>query len=133
MSSKEFTAKQFKWLHQINGDAELLATDLKVALQLTQHFNEDDQDGRAFPSYLCICTGTGLSRYTVIQSVHRLEDQGHLLVVWGSAGRGHPNQYWMTEKGRAARPFRGGEKVESNHRKRSSRCTRKGRVARPEP
>jgi hypothetical protein len=132
MSSKEFTAQQFRWLHQINGDAELLATDLKVALQLTRNFNEDDQDGRAFPSYLNICTGTKLSRYIVIHSIRRLEARGYLRVVWGSVGRGHPNQYWMAEKGRAVRPFEAKEKVEQfdllGEEKRSSRRNVKGRV-----
>jgi hypothetical protein len=132
MSSKEFTAQQFRWLHQINGDAELLKADLSVALQLTRRFDEDDQDGRAYPGYKDICKGTGLSRYVVIHSIRRLEAQGYLRVVWGSVGRGHPNQYWMAEKGRTVRPFEAKEKVEPfdllRGNKRSSRSTVKGRV-----
>jgi hypothetical protein len=46
MSSKEFTAKVFKWLYQINCDADLLPVDVKVAVQLTWHFREADE-GRA--------------------------------------------------------------------------------------
>ena len=105
MGSKEFTAQQFRWLHQINGDAELEAVDLKVALQLTRHFDEDDQDGRAFPSYKYIGDKIKVPRPTVIRSIQRLHEYGHLRVVWGSAGRGHPNQYWMIEKRSTDGPF----------------------------
>jgi hypothetical protein len=105
MSSKEFTAQQFRWLHQVNSDAELETVDVCVALQLTWHFNEDDQDGRAYPSYKYIGNKIKVPRPTVIRSIERLHERGHLRVEWGSAGRGHPNQYWMVEKRSTDGPF----------------------------
>jgi hypothetical protein len=103
MTSK-FTAMQFTWLHQINEDIELPASDLKVALQLTRHFNEKE-GGRAFPGYETLAEGCepytkdiGVSEHTVIRSVRRLQERGHLRVEWGKPGRGHPNQYWMIIK-----------------------------------
>jgi Helix-turn-helix domain len=98
MSSKEFTALTFAWLHQVNQDAGLLPIDTKVCLQLTKHFNEKDEGGRAWPSYKTIGEAVGVSEQTVIRSVHRVHSRGHLRVVWGKAGRGHPNQYWMIVK-----------------------------------
>ena len=49
MSSKQFTARTFKFLYQINENHKLLAVDLKIALTLTLHFNEKE-GGRAYPS-----------------------------------------------------------------------------------
>lgn len=105
MSSKEFTAKTFKWLYQVNWDADLLPVDVKVAVQLTRHFNEDDEDGRAFPGCKYVGDKIGVSEPTVIRSVRRLHKRGHLRVIWGAAGRHHSNQYWMVEKTSAAKPL----------------------------
>lgn len=98
MSSKKFTRATFTWLHQINGDAALSGNDVKVALRLTWHFNEDDDGGRAFPAYKTIAEEIGLSEHSVIRSVRRLHERGHLRVEWGQQGRGHPNQYWKIVK-----------------------------------
>jgi hypothetical protein len=103
MSSKEFTAKTFRWLYQVNWDADLLPVDVKVAVQLTCHFNEDDADGRAFPGCKHMGSKIGLSERTVDRSVRRLHKHGHLHVVWGAPGRGHSNQYWMVLKGEKTR------------------------------
>jgi hypothetical protein len=97
MSSKAFTAKTFAWLRQIN-HGRYLAIDLKVALQLTEHFNEKDQEGRAYPSYKTIADAIGVSEQTVIRSVERMRAQGDLYVIPGKPGRGYPNQYWMVVK-----------------------------------
>jgi hypothetical protein len=110
MSSKEFAAQTFKWLYQVNWDADLMPVDVKVAVQLTRHFNEDD-GGRAFPGYETIAEGCkaddgreaytksiGVSEHTVIRSVRRMSQRGHLRVEWGAPGRGRPNQYWMILK-----------------------------------
>jgi hypothetical protein len=98
MSSKAFTIRVFTWLHQVNHDLELLAVDVCVALQLVIHFNEDDSDGRAWPSCKTLGEAIGLSEATVIHSVRRLHARGHLRVIWGQQGRSHPNQYWMEIK-----------------------------------
>jgi hypothetical protein len=98
MSSKAFTRKTFTFLHQVNQNQELPASDLAVTLQLSLHFNEKDQDGRAFPSCKSIGEPIGLSEATVIRSVRRLEQHGHIRVICGQQGKGHPNQYWMIVK-----------------------------------
>jgi helix-turn-helix protein len=97
MSSKQFTAQVFAWLRQINR-GPYLAADLKVALELTEYFNEKDQGGRAYPSYKTLGHAIGLSEQTVIRSIDRMRAQGDLRVISGKAGRGHPNQYWMVVK-----------------------------------
>ena len=86
MSSKAFTIRVFTWLHQVNHDLELLAVDVCVALQLVIHFNEDDSDGRAWPSCKTLGEAIGLSEATVIHSVRRLHARGHLRVIWGQPG-----------------------------------------------
>jgi hypothetical protein len=103
MSSKAFTRQIFDWLHQVNTDDDLTPADVCVALQLTRHFNEDDDGGRAWPSCKFIGDEIGLSESTVINSVRRLHKHGHLRVVWGQRGRGHPNQYWMEIKPQRAK------------------------------
>jgi hypothetical protein len=70
----------------------------EVALQLTVHFNEHDEGGRAYPSCQAIGDAIGLSECTVRRSVERMAKEGDLYVVWGRQGRGHPNQYWMIVK-----------------------------------
>jgi hypothetical protein len=98
MSSKEFTAKTFTFLHQVNHNKRLKKIDAAVCLELTVYFTESDQDGRAFPGCKTLADEIGVSETTVIRSVRRVEAEGHLRVVWGSQGRRHPNQYWMVVK-----------------------------------
>jgi len=95
MSSKQFTAKTFAWLRQINR-GRYHGIDVKVAVELTEYFNEKDEGGRAFPSYKRIGDQIGVSEQTVIRSIDRLRKGGELYVIPGRAGRGYPNQYWMT-------------------------------------
>jgi hypothetical protein len=85
MGSKEFSAKIFRWLRQINRSSELLATDLKVAVQLVDHFNEDDEGGRAYPGAKCIGDAINMSVRHVLRSIRRMEATGHLRRV-GQAG-----------------------------------------------
>jgi hypothetical protein len=106
MSSKEFSNKTFKWLYQINSDFELPPIDMKVAVQLTVHFNEENDGGRAYPGLKFMGDAIGVSEPTMVRSIHRLERRGHLHVVWGSAGRGHSNQYWMIVKPVSKKPPR---------------------------
>jgi Helix-turn-helix domain len=97
MSSKQFTRQTFAWLRQINRGA-YPPVDLKVALELTEYFNEKDQGGRAFPSYKTLGDAIGVSERTVIRAIDRMRAQGDLRVIPGKPGRGHPNQYWMLVK-----------------------------------
>jgi hypothetical protein len=123
--STEFTAQQFRWLRQINHDPELEPVDVCVALQLTQNFNEDDQDGRAFPSYQHISDKIKVPKPTVIRSIERLHERGHLRIEWGSAGRGRPNQYWMIEKRSTDGPISSEKRSTSGPIKSKKRSTAK--------
>jgi hypothetical protein len=98
MSSKEFGAKTFVWLRQINTDKALRPSDAKIAIALTRFFTEEDQDGRAYPSCLTLARDAQIEESTVVRGVRRLEAQGHLTVVWGQRGSGHSSQYWMSLK-----------------------------------
>jgi hypothetical protein len=97
MSSTKFTALTFDWLHQVNRDDALKPIDIRVCLQLTKHFNEEE-GGCAWPSYKKIGEPIGVPEPTVIRSVKRVHEHGHLRIEWGKPGRGHPNQYWMILK-----------------------------------
>jgi hypothetical protein len=120
MSSKQFTAKTFAWLRQINR-GRYLAVDVRIALELTQYFNEKDQGGRAYPGYKTIGDRIGVSEQTVIRSIERMRAQGDLYVIPGKPGRGHPNQYWMTLKTSTAKEvFEGQRKPPSGPKKTST-------------
>ena len=98
MCTKQFTKRTFTFLQQVNENRRLLAIDLKVAVTLIRYFNENDNGGRAYPSIETLATAAGVGEATVIRSVRRMECNGHLRIVWGKPGRGHPNQYWMIIK-----------------------------------
>jgi hypothetical protein len=103
MSSKAFTAQIFRWLHQVNADGELPASAVKVAVYLCSMFNEDKEDGTAWPSCKTIADAICKSEATVIDCVRQLEERGHLRVVWGKQGRGCSNRYWMIIKPQEAK------------------------------
>jgi hypothetical protein len=98
MSSKAFTKKVFDWLHQVNRDKRVRKFDVSIALELTDYFNEDAKDGRAWPSLKTIADAINIREASVQESVRRLAALGHLHVIWGSQGRGRSNQYWMIVK-----------------------------------
>jgi Helix-turn-helix domain len=116
MSSKQFTRQTFDWLRQINNDPKLSPTNVRVLLMLaTEYFNED-AGGAAWPGYATLATKLGISKQTVIDSVHLAHQRGHLRVEWGRPGRKQSNHYWMivnAPKGPSGRPFRGRKR--SNH------------------
>jgi hypothetical protein len=97
MSSKAFTAKTFAFLHGVNTNTKLRASDLKVAMAWTWYFNEEE-GGQARVGCKTVGDRIGLSESTVVRSLHRLEAHGHIRVVWGKQGRGHPNHVWMVVK-----------------------------------
>ena len=88
--SKVFTAKTFAWLRQINHDHGLIAVDLKIAVELTDHFREKDQGGRAYPAAKTLGKGVGVSEQTTFRSIDRMVKRGHLYVIPGKPGRGYP-------------------------------------------
>jgi hypothetical protein len=95
---KAFIRAKFHCLYQVNENPNLSATDSAVYLQISKHVNEADRGGRAYPSYKTIGRPIGKSEATVIRSIRRLVAEGHLKVIWGRRGRGHPNQYWLVVK-----------------------------------
>jgi Helix-turn-helix domain len=97
MSSKQFTAKVFRWLHQVNADLALPASAAKIAICLIGHFNEKE-GGVAWPSCRTIGAAIGKSESTVFSVVRALHARGHLRLEWGKQGRGCSNRYWMIEK-----------------------------------
>jgi hypothetical protein len=99
--SKNFTAQIFRWLNQVNADAELPATALKVCVELTGCFREAKK-GMAWPGLQSIADTIGKSKATVLTAVRILEQRGHLKVQCGRPGAGHSNHYWMIEKGQPA-------------------------------
>jgi hypothetical protein len=117
MSSKQFTAKTFSFLHQVNRSPRLKKIDVAVCLELTVYFRESDQDGRAWPGCKTIADAIGVSETTVIRSVRRIEAEGHLRVVWGCRGRGHPNQYWMVLKPAPVKVSEAGKPASATPRK----------------
>ena len=135
MSSKQFTAMAFRFLHRINHNRRYLAIDLKVALQLTVHFNEDE-GGLARVGAKFIADAIGMSERSVIRSVQRMADAGDLRVVWGTRGRGHPNHYWMVdkpaEKTCTAMPVLAAQKPASDARLKPASVANKTGTATPE-
>jgi hypothetical protein len=95
--SKAFTAKVFRWLHQVNADTKLPASAAKVAIRLSPDFNEG-RGGMAWSAFKTMADDIGLSERHVIRAIHALEARGHLKVKWGKRGRGHSSQYWMLER-----------------------------------
>ena len=103
MSSKAFVKRQFAFLYGIKdgiAEGKLLPVDLMVGLQLTKHFNEGDQGGRAHPSLEFIAEAIGVGYATVDRSVRRMEKNGRLRIIWGSRGSGHPSSILDAHKGR---------------------------------
>jgi hypothetical protein len=97
MSSKQFTAQVFAWLHQVNADRDLPASAAKVAIYLASCFNEAD-GGAAWPAVETIGTEIGRSPSVVLDALRRLAARGHLKAYWGRQGRGHSGRYWMILK-----------------------------------
>lgn len=94
-TKQQFAAQIFAFIRGITIDHRLLAVDIRVGTFLADHFNRLEQ-GRAFPMIKTIRRAVGVSDHSVIRSIRRLNDTGHLMVVFGKPGRGHPNHYFMT-------------------------------------
>jgi hypothetical protein len=107
--STAFASRKFKWLEHVAQDRSLLHVDVRVAVALLRYFNERDQNGRAFPGYQTLANTIGASEHSVIRAVRRLHERGYLVVVSGKPGRGHPNQYWMSEKPAPVQVSEGGK------------------------
>ena len=71
-----------------NTDRRLMAIDVKVALELSRYFREQDQDGRAYPAAKTLGDAVGLSERSARRSIDRLHKEGHLYVIPGKPGRG---------------------------------------------
>jgi len=99
-SSDSFTRDLFAWLNQVNGDATLPGSALKVALKISQHINRESGD--AWPSTENIGKGIAMSKATVLEMVARLKANGHLAIEPGCQGRGHSNRYRLILKAQPA-------------------------------
>lgn len=99
MSDKsDMTTDIFAWLNQVNADARLPGSCLKVALQQTQKTNTAEflRSGLlvTWQSMETISTAIGLSVRTVRDMVKRMEAGGHLRIDAGH-GPGHSNRYTL--------------------------------------
>jgi hypothetical protein len=98
---RDFTRRLFVWLEQVKVDRELSPVAFKVAFEIGQHFNAR-RGGAAWPSSLTIARKIGVDEATVIRTVRRLRERGHLIVDPGRPGRGYSNRYRMARKPAAA-------------------------------
>jgi hypothetical protein len=92
---RAFKARRELWCKQLNHDRRLSALDLRIALEISFHLNYDPMDSRFGQCFVSIATfaQTLLCRQqSVIDSMRRLEDFGHLRIFHGR-GRGNPNRY----------------------------------------
>jgi Helix-turn-helix domain len=96
MSSKEFTARVFAYIKQVNRDKELPSAAVRVALAIANRWNEES--GEAHPSLQTIALEGGLGEGTVRRMLPVLVERGHLAVQWGSRGSKHPNHYWPLDE-----------------------------------
>jgi hypothetical protein len=95
-SSKAHTRAVFAWLKQIARDKNVPSSAFRVAFVIAQHFNKNS--GEAYPSTETIGSQSALYPSSVRAMVDALAEHGHLAVVWGRKGRGHPNRYSMILK-----------------------------------
>jgi hypothetical protein len=128
MSSKAFTAKVFRWLHQVNEDVKLAASCTKVAVRLSPDFNEE-QGGMAWSACKTMADDICTSKATVINAVRAMQARGHLRVEWGKPGRGHSNHYWMVEPADLSEAKKGQQADLFEEEKRSNLRGRKGQSA----
>ena len=106
MSQRERTthaSQVFRWYDQVNGDPELRKSAFATAYAIASHINS--KTGEGFPSTKRLAQVACMSQSMIIENVRLLIERGHLGVVPGRQGRGHPNRYRMILKpGDAAEP-----------------------------
>ena len=119
----EYTKDRFVWLDQVIADPELPASASKVAYVIatslwrqkgtvtlvTPQVTASDHVREAWIGTREIADKIGMSRFTVMTMVRRLEERGHLEVDPGKQGRGHANHYRLVRKGAPANILEGKE------------------------
>lgn len=112
----DYTKDRIDWLEQVAADPELPASDFKVAFVIatslwrskgtvtliTPETAGSDQIREAWIGTRQIADKIAMSRFTVMKSVTRLQERGHLDVTPGEQGRGHSNHYRLVKKGAQA-------------------------------
>lgn len=82
--------RTFRWLEQVAADRELPHVAARLAIVLSQFFN--NQTGEAWPTQQTLATRLGITDRAVRNSLDALHSQGHLHVTRG-VGRKNPNRY----------------------------------------
>jgi len=94
-SATEFARQVFAFIRGITLDHHLLVVDVRVGTFLADCFCRAKQ-GEAYPKLKTIAEAVNTSERTVLRAIDRLRRFGHLTVILGQPGRGHPNHYFMT-------------------------------------
>ena len=108
----EYTKDRFVWLDQVIADPELPASASKVAYVIatslwrqkgtvtlvTPQITASDHVREAWIGTREIADKIGMSRFTVMTMVRRLEERGHLEVDPGKQVRGHATTTVSSEK-----------------------------------
>jgi biotin operon repressor len=117
----EYTKDRFVWLDQVIANPKLPASASKVAYVIatslwrqkgtvtlvTPEITASDHVREAWIGTREIAEKIGMSRFTVMKMVLRLEEHGHLEVDPGKQGRGHSNHYRLVRKGAPANLLEG--------------------------
>jgi DNA-binding MarR family transcriptional regulator len=112
----QYTKDRLDWIDQVMADRDLPASASKVGYVIatslwrtkgtvtlvTPEITASDQVREAWIGTRDIADKIGMSRFTVMKMVDRLEAQGHLEVDRGTQGRGHSNHYRLVRKGAQA-------------------------------
>jgi hypothetical protein len=117
----DYTLDRFLWLDQVAADPGMPASAFKVAYAIatslwrskgtvtlvTPDVTDDDEVREAWIGTRDLADKIAMSRFTVMATVSRLEERGHLEVDPGKRGRGHSNHYRLVAKGALANPLKG--------------------------
>jgi DNA-binding MarR family transcriptional regulator len=90
-----------RWLNQVKADRRLCASDLAVAIQLSERTNADEfaRSGTllTWPSVATQAKETGMDKRTVQRATRRLQERGHIAVDPGG-GRRRTNRITLIVK-----------------------------------
>jgi biotin operon repressor len=117
----EYIKDRFAWIDQVIADPYLPASASKVAYVIatslwrskgtvtlvTPEITASDHVREAWIGTREIADRIGMSRFTVMKEVRRLEQHGHLEIDPGKQGRGHSNHYRLVRKGAPANLLKG--------------------------
>jgi hypothetical protein len=90
-SRTQHTRSVFRWLDGISSDKDVPPAAFEVAYNIAQFLNWKTREG--YPSTDTIADRAGMAQSTVRKMLNVLDNLGHLEVIRGRRGRGHPNIY----------------------------------------